>query len=81
MRRILTHYIALVIGGCIGFAASCFCTVSKPTYMTVAIRCRDCAHARIEKHTGDSELVCWRHGTHGEIVKPSDYCSNAKVKP
>ena len=81
MRKILTHYKALVIGGCMGFAAASILTAGKPTYTTVAIRCRDCVHSRIEKHTGDSELVCWRHGTHGEIVKPSDFCSNAKVEP
>ncbi|MBR2804204.1 MAG: hypothetical protein IKE20_03540 [Eggerthellaceae bacterium] len=79
--KILTHYIALVIGGCMGFAAASILSAEKPTYSLTPTRCRDCVHSRIEKHTGDSELVCWRHGTHGEIVKPTDFCSNAKVKP
>lgn len=27
--KILTHYIAMVIGGCMGFAAACFCMAAK----------------------------------------------------
>ena len=81
MRKMLTHYIALVIGGCMGFAAASILVAGESDYTLIATKCRDCRYARIETHMGDSELVCWRHGTHGEMVKPYDFCSKAEVKP
>lgn len=68
----LTHYIALTIGGFMGFAAAAILMARKSHAITC---CRDCVHARIETHTGEQMLTCWRH-SYGEIVKPSGYCSH-----
>lgn len=43
-----------------------------------AVRCGACEHSRIERHTGDEHLVCWRRPTHGEIVERGHYCGYGK---
>lgn len=38
------------------------------------LRCSECAHSKVERHTGDELLVCWRRSTHGEVVAPAHFC-------
>jgi hypothetical protein len=44
------------------------------------VRCRDCAHARVERHTGDEQLVCWKRPTHGEAVPADGYCHDGVAR-
>lgn len=39
------------------------------------VRCGDCVHSRIEKHTGDDKLTCWIRKSHGEVVDARHFCA------
>ena len=73
--KVITHYIAVVIGAVVGFMAAAILNAGNQVEIT---RCRDCKHARIEKHAGDERLVCWRRGPYGYVVESDGYCDHSE---
>lgn len=79
---VITHYAALVIGACVGFAAAAILSAGKPpteVRKVDCITCMECSKSRYEAHGGDAELVCWAHPENGgKAVRPSSWCQEAE---
>lgn len=80
---VLTHYAALVVGACVGFAAAALLSAGKPPTEVRRVECAtclECSKSRWESHGGDAELVCWAHpGDGGRVVRPSGWCGEAEL--
>ena len=87
---IITHTIALMVGGTIGMLAFAIARAAGDAEwyerggahradLREVVTCDRCRHSSIQRHTGDDTLACMRHKTHGEKVEPDHFCGYGEV--